>query len=343
MSVQRDRLKNLFDQLSGPQQLQFLWIFKEGPSLLPDNQFKAAMGICERAIEGNNSNLLSTESAKERRLRHERINTERYTNNIQSDHIFYFPEDTKENADGSGNKELTSHQTKQTEDMKKLIHNTAMLIMERTGSCSSLTVKNALFDVFLGEGNPNGTGHLPLDPSFQTNQKEVSAIISELYVENNWERTLNTSGPNSYYEYSLPVTSQDDGLFAGLTFELPDDIPVVHPHHGKTLVPPITLKTGDSKNVSPSAVTAVTTFPSASAQVATSLDKTDGERVAFVAGKPELYIQGVDKKKIRRACFQKFNLTEIGLTYDDIRQCSTGYYNNNHVVPRVIQPVTIPQ
>lgn len=191
--------------------------------------------------------------------------------------------------------------------MKQIVLNMAMIIMAQKGVTSTLEVKNSLFDVFRGEGNPTGIGHAPLDPTFQTSQKEISDLMAELYVEQNWNRVMNTSGQHHYYEYSIPVQAT-----APLALPIVSAVPTPAP-----------------VNSFPSATPAAQ--PVANTKVP-ALNAANGANVAYIAGKPHLLVQGDDMAVIRKKCFQTFNPTQVGLIYDDIRRCSINHYNRKYAI-----------
>ena len=86
--------------------------------------------------------------------------------------------------------------------MKQSVLNMALIIMAQKGKTSTREVKNALYDIFLSEGNRRD--QIPLDPTFLISQREVSDFMKELADEQLWEKNM-VNGQHSYYEYSLPV------------------------------------------------------------------------------------------------------------------------------------------
>lgn len=204
--------------------------------------------------------------------------------------------------------------------MKQLVLNMALIIIAQKGNTSTLEVKNALFDVFHGEGNPNGIGHTPVDSTFRTSQKEISDLMGELYVEQNWNRVMNTSGPNHFYEYSIPSTVSQPlpvGVYASLAPATQQTVAaIINDTFGPNTVPtpaPIAAQP---------AATTTTKVP--------ALSSANGDCVAYVKNHPELFIQGTDMKTVRRQCFQKHNPTQVGLSYDDIYRCSVARYNKRN-------------
>lgn len=186
--------------------------------------------------------------------------------------------------------------------MKQLVLNMAQILMLRNGSTTTLEVKNALYDVFLGQGNPNRP-HAPVDSTFQLSQNEVSGYMNELYTENNWDRVMQSS-PVSHYSYSDPALTAVTPATSSAT--------------------PAATSPASSPATSPATTTAT---PNA----LTALDAKDGAIVAYIAGQPEKRVQSATHKDARKLCFQTFNPTEIGLVYDDIRRCSVDYYNKKYV------------
>ena len=210
------------------------------------------------------------------------------------------------------------------------------ILWENSCKISSLEVKNALYDVFLNNGNPI-IQHLPLNDSFSISQSEVSMYMQELYVEHNWNRQLNkVNNTFAFYEYSLPVNMSIpvNSLSAIITTD-PNDFFVInngndfqvgksYTEEDKNLIDDFLQQQLDLKN-SNSKVNNII-IPNQ-----TKLDKLDinnGGKVCFITKKPQLFVQGNDMKEIRRECFQKYNDTEIGLTYDDISRYSVEHYNN---------------
>ena len=180
--------------------------------------------------------------------------------------------------------------------MKQLVLQMALLLMERKGKTSTLETKNALHDVFLSTGNRDD--HSPIDPTFNLTQKECSQHMADLYVSENWERTL-VGG--QYYEYNLPPVVLQHAVINYPTQAIAAPVVQTQP------------------------------IPQQTIPIVSKLDPANGEFVSYVKGKPEKYVQDIDRKVARKLCFQKYNPTEIGLTYDDIRQCSIKYYNDKLV------------
>ena len=86
--------------------------------------------------------------------------------------------------------------------MKQSVLNMAQIIMAQKGKTSTREVKNALYDIFLSEGNRRD--QIPLDPTYLISQREVSDFMKELADEQLWEKKM-VNGTHSYYEYSLPI------------------------------------------------------------------------------------------------------------------------------------------
>ncbi len=195
---------------------------------------------------------------------------------------------------------------------KQLVFHAANILMLRTGSCTTLEVKNSLYDVFLGQGNPNRP-HAPVDSTFQLSQNEVSGYMNELYTENNWDRTMQ-SFPVAHYSYSDPTLTV-----------------IADPNASYATQPSL----GTFNQAGPTAPVVTTpaitpATPSATTSAITKLDAANGPVVAYLAGHPEKRVQSATHKDARSLCFKTFNPTEIGLVYDDIRRCSVDFYNRKY-------------
>ena len=207
------------------------------------------------------------------------------------------------------------------------------ILWENSCKISSLEVKNALYDVFLNNGN-SIIQHLPLNDSFSISQSEVSMYMQELYIEHNWNRQLNkNNNAFAFYEYSLPVNmsipinTDPNDFFVNLISNGNDfQVGKSYTEEDKNMIDDFLQKQLDLKNVNSNSKVNNIIIPNQVKLM--KLDIKNGDKVCFITKKPQLFVQGTDMKKIRRECFQKYNDTEIGLTYDDISRYSVEHYNN---------------
>ena len=176
--------------------------------------------------------------------------------------------------------------------MKKQVMAMAQMLMARNKKVSNKEVKDALHMLFAG------------DPTFSLKQSEVSEIMAELYVENDWLRELDkTSHPGftfyKYFEKDAPASGYPlDG------------------QHTATATAPVV-----------SAGNVQTTQSSTPTKTGKTLDENDGN-VFYVSGKPHLYVQHKGPISTGRSkCLKAFDDQVPGLTGNNINTCSVKFYN----------------
>ena len=183
--------------------------------------------------------------------------------------------------------------------MKQQILLMAQLLMARNVKVSNLEIKNSLHGAFSN------------DPTFSLRQNEVSPIMHELYVEQNWARVMNTTAvPGTpFYEYSLQPT-------VALQPAVPASAPV---------------QSASQTPASPTSATTSATTPAPATHTGIKLDPANGNIVCYVRQNPSKLVQGTDRSSARKACFAQFNDNTFGLVYDNINTCSVDYYNRHKV------------
>lgn len=75
--------------------------------------------------------------------------------------------------------------------MKQIIYSVAVLLMAQNGKTSNLEVKN--------EARKQNASN----PNFHLTQKDVSAFMTELADEHDWEVDYDTSGPHEFRVFSI--------------------------------------------------------------------------------------------------------------------------------------------
>ena len=184
--------------------------------------------------------------------------------------------------------------------MKQAVLAMANLLMAQNGKTTTLEVKNSMYA---------GTSYKP-------KQSEISNVMAELYVENSWNRNLNkTNSGIEFYEYSDPNQTvktpvSGSNTIAGQVFG-----------NNTSIVGPAILNQVVGQNIARNNRNVTITIP--------QLDPKDGSTVCYISGKPEKYVQAHNRREGRKACFNKFEDTEIGLIYDNINNCSVEYFNKH--------------
>lgn len=186
--------------------------------------------------------------------------------------------------------------------MKLSIYKIAMFLMEKNGKTSNKEIK----DVMHAANSDN--------PGFSLRQSEVSDVMNELFSEQSgaWLREYNTTTiPGvTFYEYSLNPSFVTVGSAQQLTTS-PSDGTVVN------VTAPLVINTNNPS--------------STSTQLITPLDKANGELVCYVSKDKSKYVQGNTKKDVKKACFNAFNTSVIGLTYDNLNICRVDYFNKHYL------------
>jgi hypothetical protein len=201
--------------------------------------------------------------------------------------------------------------------MKQQIALMAMLLISQNGSTTNLDIKEALRKQF-----DDGTGS-----KYRITQADVSHAMNDIAKEQGLVFTIGIAPNGAEYRiWALPTpatldTDTDDVTDTDTTDSTSGDDLL------KTAATSLTVGQDGQLSQSPAAPT--TTPDSLPAGFGEQLDPALGEVTAYWSKDNKVRMQGNDKKTIVKEMLGLLKADNPGLKYDDIRVCSTAFYNKS--------------
>lgn len=202
--------------------------------------------------------------------------------------------------------------------MKQLISLMALMLIQKNGTTTNLDIKNALRKQFDN------------DSSFRLTQADVHNAMNEIAKEQGLVFTLSYSVEGHEYRvWALPtVANTADPAIVDTDATVLNDDDALKSASQSLLTDagqPNTVDNGVDNQSAP----VTPAQPAYPVGFGPQLDPSLGDVTAYWTKDTKVTMQGNDKKTIQKDMLSLMKSAHPGLKYDDIRVCSTTYYNKS--------------